>query len=398
MQIAVRKVLVAAWFLGAAARGGETGAAGGGTDLQAALRRSLADPGDAARTRQILARARRGEPVTVGVIGGSITQGAGASKEEFRYGNRVAAWWRTTFPRSKIEFVNAGIGATGSNYGALRAQRDLLSKEPDFVIVEYGVNDGNARPFAETLEGLVRQVLHHRKRPAVVLLFMMTRAGANAQEWHGKVGRHYGLPMLSLRDALWPEIEAKRIRWEDVEADEVHPNDRGHGYAADYVTAFLAGLLEDLPEDAKLAPPGPVPTPLFSDLFERVALTEAADLKPVRSTGWTLDAAAGAWKSDAPGSVIEFDIDGQVILLMQYRIRKAMGKARAQVDGGEGAVLDGWMEPTWGGYRETVELARDLKPGRHRVRVEVLPEKNARSGGHEFRILGLGAAGAPAKR
>jgi hypothetical protein len=55
------------------------------------------------------------------------------------------------------------------------------------------------------------------------------------------------------------------------------------------------------------------------------------------------------------------------------------------------------MEPTWGGYRETVELARGLKQGSHRVCVEILPEKNGQSAGNEFRILGLGAAGVPSK-
>ena len=61
------------------------------------------------------------------------------------------------FPKATVKFVNAGIGATGSNYGALRAERDLLSHQPDFVVVEYAVNDGNAAAFAATLEGLLRR-------------------------------------------------------------------------------------------------------------------------------------------------------------------------------------------------------------------------------------------------
>ena len=185
--------------------------------------RSVVTAGDTARLQQALAKGRRGEPVTVAVIGGSITAGAGASSREKNYGSLMAQWWREAFPQAKIELVNAGIGATGSNYGALRAQRDLLDRRPDFVVVEYGVNDPNSRESAETLEGLIRQILKQPQQPAVVLLFMMHRNGTNAQEWHGKVGRHYGLPMFSLRDALWPEIEAGRLKWEDVEADTVHP-------------------------------------------------------------------------------------------------------------------------------------------------------------------------------
>ena len=96
------------------------------TDDAALCAQSLVSPGDTARLQRVLAKARRGESVTVAVIGGSITQGASATKPERRYGNLVAAWWRQQFPKAKIKFVNAGIGATGSDYGALRARRDLL--------------------------------------------------------------------------------------------------------------------------------------------------------------------------------------------------------------------------------------------------------------------------------
>jgi lysophospholipase L1-like esterase len=354
---------------------------------------SLVSAGDAARTQHVLAKARRGEPVTVAVIGGSITAGAGASRPEKVYGSLVAQWWRSTFPKSKVRFVNAGIGATGSNYGALRAQRDLLSHRPDFVVMEYGVNDPNSRESAETLEGLVRQTLKRPNQPAVVLLFMMNRYGGNAQEWHGKVGRHYGLPMLSFRDALWPEIEAGRLRWEDVEADVVHPNDRGHACSATYVTSLLEKLLKELPPDAGLSPIPSMPKPLLSGLFEHVALLEADALKPTANSGWTLDAKAGCWKSDRPASRIEFEIEGRVLLLMDYHIRGPMGKAKVQIDDRPAVVRDAWFDQTWGGYRQTNELARDLPPGKHRVALEILAERNPESSGNEYRILGLGAAG-----
>jgi len=375
------------------------------------IARSLVSEGDTGRLQHALAKARRGEPVTVAVIGGSITAGARATRPEKNYGGVLAQWWRQTFPKAKIELVNAGIGATGSNYGALRAERDLLSRWPDFVVIEYGVNDPNSRASAETLEGLVRQTLKQPNRPAVALLFMMNRNGGNAQEWHEKVGRHYGLPMLSFRDALWPEIQAGRIKWEEVEADEVHPNDRGHAYAAGFVTALLEKILKDLPPDSRLAPIKPRPKPLLTDvaehvviqeplltdLFEHVALYEADTLKPTKNEGWTFDAKGKCWKSDRPGSHIEFEIEGTAVLLMDWHIRGPMGKAKVQVDNRPPVVRDAWFEQTWGGYRQTTELARDLPQGKHCVAIEVLPEKNSQSTGHEYRVLGLGAAGLPAR-
>jgi lysophospholipase L1-like esterase len=361
-------------------------------DNASLLAPSLVSTGDLSRVWGALAKAERGEKVTVAVIGGSITQGAKATKPELRYGNLVADWWRTNYPKAEITFVNAGVGATGSNFGALRAGRDLLAHRPDFVVVEYGVNDGNAQAFAETLEGLVRQILKQPNRPAAVQLFMMHQGGGNAQEWHGKVGAHYGLPIASYRDALWPEIKAGRIAWESVMADEVHPNDLGHACAAAYVTHLLDVARATRP--AAAPPPPPLPAPLFSDLYEFTALFEAPDLTPVSNSGWTLDKTWKTWRSDKPGSVIEFEISGTALFSMHLVVKRAMGKAQFQIDGGKPVVYDGWFNQTWGGYRCTNLLAKDLKPGKHKVRVELLEEKNPGSDGHEFVLYGLGAAGA----
>ena len=362
-------------------------------DFELAAKRSLASAGDTARLQRALAKARRGEAVTVGVIGGSITQGAAATRFDKNYGSLVAKWWRETFPNAKIELVNAGIGATGSNYGALRVQRDLLDKKPDFVIAEYAVNDGNGKEFAETLEGLTRQILKQPQSPALLFLFTMHNDGKNGQEWHGKIGEHYALPMISFRDALWPEIEAKRLKWEDVEADLVHPNDRGHDYAAQFVTRFLSDVLKNLPVDAELPAVKPLPEPLISDQFEHVALHEAFALKPTKNEGWRQDLKNKCWKSEEPGSVIEFEIEGRTLLFMDWKIRGDMGRAKIQVDDRAPVTHDAWFEQTWGGYRLTTEIARDLKPGKHTVRVELLKSRNPQSNGNEYRILGIGAAG-----
>jgi lysophospholipase L1-like esterase len=357
-------------------------------------RRSLLSEGNTARLQQVLARARRGEPVAIGVIGGSITQGAAASKPENRYGNRVAAWWREQFPKAEVKFVNAGIGATGSDYGALRAGRDLLSKHPDLVIAEYAVNDGNTRAAAETLEGLVRQVLKQANRPGLMLLFTMNQAGGNAQEWQAKVGAHYALSMVSYRDALWPEIQAGRMTWSDISPDTVHPNDRGHAYCAQEIVHLLKKVLADLPPDDRLPPiKTSLPPPLLSDVYEHAALFEADALKPVANQGWAYDSGSKSWKSDQPGSAIEFEGEGRRIVAMHYVVRGPMGRVKVTVDGGAARELNGWFDQTWGGYRQTNEIARDLAPGRHRIRFELLTAKSDASTGHEFRILGLGAAG-----
>jgi lysophospholipase L1-like esterase len=357
-----------------------------------ALARSIVSLGDASRLHRVLDKARRGEPIVVGFIGGSITQGACASTPADQYCNRVVEMLRERLTPASITLVNAGRGATGSNYGSLRAQRDLLIQSPDLVVLEFAVNDGVDAIFGETFEGLLRQVLASPAQPAALMLFMMHRGGRNAQDRLGAVGRHYGVPMTSYRDALWPEIEAGRLTWEDISPDEVHPNDLGHAIAARCVVE----LFDRVAAQSRATSIAPLPTPLHSDAFEHTHLHEATSLVPVSAIDWTLESHGDPWpywSATTPGSVIEFEVEGTTILLMYYRRNAPLGRAMASVDGGPAVTLDAWFEQTWGGYRETTILARNLAPGRHRVTVRVTSDRNAGSTGDEFRILGLGTAG-----
>lgn len=365
----------------------------------AILDRSVANLGDTARIQHVLAKARRGENIVVGAIGGSITDG-GHVRPGARYGKRVTTWFQKTFPKAAAKYVNAGVGATGSDFGALRAQRDLLRHKPDLVIVEFAVNEPNEKASAESMEGLVRQILKQPNHPAVIMLFTMRKTGKNSQEWQGKVGMHYDVPMVSYRDALWPEIEAGRMSWKFVTVDSVHPNTKGHEYMAKFVTRVLEKVLQDLPAKKALPAIKPMPKPLFTDLFEHVALLEAKALEPVANEGWTRGATQKrekCWKGKKPGSVVEFEIEGRAIAMIVWNFRGPMGRARVQLDDLPPIVVDSWHRHKWGGLRSTRVLARNLKPGKHRVRIEVLKEKNPQSTGHEFQLLGFGALGVSAR-
>jgi len=358
---------------------------------EAVIQRAQLSAGDLSRLTKVFAKAERGEKIVIGVIGGSITQGARAAKPENRYGNRLAQWWREQFPKAEVTFVNAGIGATNSNYGSLRVTRDLLSKEPDFVVAEYACNDPDAASCAPTYEGLVRQILKAPSQPAVLLLFMTRRDGSNAQQWHVQVGKHYHLPMVSLRDGLWPDIQAGKMTMDDFLADEVHPNDFGHRLTAQSVERALENARK-APVSAE--PAAALPAPLFSADYEFTALQEAGDLAPSANRGWTFLPKEKAWHSEEPGSVIEWDVKGRTVMLMSHVIRGAMGRARVQVDEAPPKTIDGWFALTWGGYRMTTLIADGLDPEKtHHVRVELLSEKHPDSTGNGFSIFGLGEAG-----
>lgn len=368
-------------------------------DAEARLAAATVSSGDPARLHRFFERAEKGEKLTVGVIGGSITEGASSQNWRKRYANVLVDRLQKQFPKAEFSLVNAGIGATGSNYAAMRAERDLLSKAPDLVVQEFAVNDGNTEDWAESYEGLARQILNSPKQPALILLFMMREEGErNAQEWESKVGRHYKLPMLSVRDALWPDMKSGELPWRVFSPDAIHPNQRGHVFTGELLAAFLDRAREGYRKDKAPSAVPDLPPPLISDVFEHCKLFDREDLQPIANRGWTFrevkPAKHSGWESAEPGSVFEFKVEGERIFVSWWCFRGAMGMASVTVDDGKPVVLDGWTSATWGGYRNTCAVAPGLKPGVHTVKIELLDKKHPESTGHQFRIQGIGSAGA----
>jgi len=368
-----------------------------GADDDALVERSRVNVGDPARLRAAMLKARRGEPVTVATIGGSITAGGGATSPERVYGRIVADWWQQAFPESSVKFVNAGVGATGTHYAVLRAKRDLLSHDPDLVIIEFAINDGDHVWSRYPMEGLVRQILRHDEGVAAMMLFMMRKDTSNAQAWHAEVGAHYRLPMVSYADAFRPELENGHIQWEEIASDVAHPNDTGHAYAASFIIAVLSEVAAGLPATDIFPEVNPVPPPLFTDTYERTVLFDAAALTPEANDGWWYDADADAWVTDEPGSRVEFEIEGNVVAVVQHARKGPMGMAVATIDGDAPMVLDGWTPMTWGRFLRVELFPWVSNAAAHRVRFELLSTTNPGSTGHEFRIKSLGAAGHPVR-
>jgi hypothetical protein len=132
-----------------------------------------------------------------------------------------------------------------------------------------------------------------------------------------------------------------------------------------------------------------MPPPRYTDLFAKIQRIDAEQLKPILNDGWVFDGVNRCWKSSDPGSVIEFSATGRLIDLLYARVTPNAGTVRLSVDDRPGILCDGWFDGTWEGYVQVDLAGRDLSPGRHRVRVELLSMKNSLSHGNEFRILGL---------
>ena len=207
--------------------------------------KGIMNEGDISRLLATMKKALAGEKLTVGFLGGSITQGSLSSTPEFCYAYRVYEWWTKKFPKAEFTYVNAGIGGTTSQFGVARVQDDLLQYAPDFTIIEFSVNDENTEHFKETYEGLVRKVYSDEHMPAMVLVHnIMYNNGYSAEDMHLQIGKNYSLPCVSMKSSVYPMVVNGTIKNAEITPDDLHPNDAGHELLAGLITNFLEKVYE----------------------------------------------------------------------------------------------------------------------------------------------------------
>jgi len=352
--------------------------------------RGLTATGNNHRLYKLLAKLRGGQPITYGAIGGSITEGAQASTSENRYVERFATWLRGK-TAGTVKVVNAGIGASNSLFGAFRAGKDLLAMRPDLITIEYAVNDTTNPDIAAAYEALVRQCLTALPDTAVILIFTMNRAGENRQHLHIPVGQHYQLPMLSYRDAVYPEVAAGHFTWEDISPDMVHPNDVGHRMIAD-----LLGRLVDRMAAAPEDPAAALPDYLTARAarYMKTSIVDAPAMNVIRQNGWKQGphrAGYTGWQSETPGAELEVSFKGTYAAVGYQQFSGDFGRVAVSLDGQPVATLEGYFTKMpnndWaGGHTVLTILAENLPSGTHTLRFTLLPERHANSGGSKFDI------------
>lgn len=337
-----------------------------------------------ARLKKCMRRAQAGGELTIGFFGGSITQDSLATKHENCYAYRVFRWWEETFPNARLHYVNGGIGGTSSHYGVSRAVTDLLMYQPDFVVVDFSVNDEPNEFFQETYEGLIRKILTWPSRPAVLLLNnVFYDTGVNAQEYHNRVGDWYRIPYVSIKDTLWMRMKAGEYTREELTPDGLHPNDKGHALAAAEITSYLAEVHAHMWEDEAEEPMPPAMTDNAYEIAKRLTIREISPkLDGFRAdteekTGH-LDHFKNGWIGKTAGDGITFVIEASCIAV-QYRktIRRPARRAQLILDGDQTqpVMLDGNFDEDWGDCLYLEPVLHHGEYDRHTVEIRVIPDE-----------------------
>ena len=351
------------------------------------------------RLKNLMKRAANGESLVIGFLGGSITQGSLSSTPKTCYAYLVYEWWKKSCPNAAFSFVNGGIGGTTSHYGGARAWKDVLCYRPDIVTVDFSVNDDANEFFEETYEGTLRRLLAAPSAPAVVVLNnVFYDTGKNAQDYHNRIADHYGIPHVSLKDTVYPDVESGKIVRADITPDNLHPNDKGHRLVADEICKLLDSIKAEMEEETiageniegkstKTEASVSLPAPLTENAYEHSRLIQIQDneaildgflVDPIEKKGM-LDIFKNGWTAAHTNDKISFEIECSC-LAVQYRksVQQPVPKAKAVIDGDEAhaVILDGNFTEDWGDCLYLEPLLHHAEKKVHRIEITVTDAKD----------------------
>lgn len=354
--------------------------------------RAIMNEGNQARIAAAMKKAQNGEEITVGVIGGSITQGSLASSPANCYASKFNDWWVNKFPNAKVNFVNAGIGGTNSYLGVHRVDDQLLAYDPDVVIVEFSVNDGDKVMNRYSYDSLVRKILGHSNNPAVMLLFTTMEDGTSLQDVHKEIGAAYNLPMISYHDVVYPEVAAGTLAWKDISPDNIHPNDAGHDIINQIVSRYLDSVYDKL-DSITEEPAAFTDAAATNDYYANAKMLSAADIT-ANMNGFEIvekdfyDQFHNNWKTTA-GGTMTFDIECQNMgVFFMCTTDGKSGKFEVYIDGERKGTLNADFSGGWGNYGNTQQVLFSKEAAKHTV--EIKPAEGSEDKG--ITILGIMAS------
>lgn len=315
-------------------------------------------------TSEILAKFEGQNEINVVFLGGSITQGCGASEQSKCFANMTGEWLKAVFGADRLNYYNMGVGGTPSKYGLIRFKRDVASYNPHLVFIEFAVNDGD-RDTRQYVEGLVRGLSSLSTKPYVVFLYTTDEEYTTETKYFNEVAKYYCIPEISLKDALKKHLNGANAREAGCLMDSVHPTDKGYAVYFEEMKRCLS-----LPEYYKRPQDKEKLIPETVSLS--VDFTPAATLE--KSDGWCefyIEANDRKWMLGFPDDWFEFEFDGDV-LAVEGGLHGNTCAFDVYVDG----ELIGYGEPWFNDEFITNQLAlsfltTDLANSHHKVRVVV---------------------------
>ncbi|WVR05847.1 hypothetical protein IAU60_002873 [Kwoniella sp. DSM 27419] len=212
------------------------------------LLKSRLHTGSGARIQRVVQKAMAGQPVTISVLGGSVSACHGAGDDPVSpkcYPSKFFEWWNSVFPHPQSELTNGAARKTDSAYFAYCSMHHLPD-HTDLVILEFDASDPNEAQWLDHFELLVRSILVRPDQPAVIILghfspqVQAQNGFAGPELLHTVVAQFYDVPHVSVKGLLYQDYLADPEQARNsFYTDPVLAKEEGHELIADILISFM---------------------------------------------------------------------------------------------------------------------------------------------------------------
>ena len=340
----------------------------------------------------------------VAFLGGSITEMNG-------WRNSIKQTLAQRFPSTTFEWVEAGIGSTGTTPGSFRMQHDVLSKgKIDLLFVEAAVNDDTnhftAQEQIRGMEGEVRHALESNPEMDIVMLHFIydpfipmfaKRQQPDVILNHERVANHYLIPSINLAQEVAERMQDGQFTWEQFGG--THPAPFGHKFYAASIGQLFDTMWQGITPDAAIKPHEIPAEPLDIYSYYKGDFQNIQDAR--LNKGWKI---IENWHPDnkyekrrgfvdvpmleasRPGDQMTLTFEGKAIGIFCVSGPSA-GILEYSIDGAPFKQLDTFTE--WSAYLYipwVYMFETELKETEHTLVVRMSGKKNPKSQGTECQI------------
>ena len=342
---------------------------------------AICNMGNTQRLVKKLEAAENGESLTLGYIGGSITEGK-------NYSNPFTSYVRNTFAKGSFKEVNVGMSGTSSVVGLVRAEKGLVAQNPDIVVIEFSVNDHEDISYKKSFESLIRKFLEMPNEPAVIVLITRSKGGFSSQTQMEAAGKNFDVPVISMNNSMTKAFNSGFLKPDDYYTDEYHPHEKGGQLIADTMAYYLRQAMKTENRSDSYTIPS---TSAYGSEYYTCVNMSPNELTNFSAGSFTAGngydrnntlSYSYTFQKNSANSPMTFTTTGKGLILVFKANSSGMGTALVTVNG-KTTKVSGNKQYTWGGPDAEVAYYQETA-GEMNVSIKM---ENA---GTDFTIWGLG--------
>jgi lysophospholipase L1-like esterase len=318
------------------------------------------------------------QQLTIGFLGGSITE----NRVPHNWPEAIIRFFLSQNPGLQLTIQNAAIGATGSDFGLMRVDQDIITKRPHLVFIEYAVNDWwtPSQVRLEQMEGIIRRLKRYGKCDIVLIYTYLQDMYNDLTKDHmplivseyESLASYYHLNSVYSGYFAFQRVKQGLLRFDEWLPDGLHPQYVGSEVYAEPIKEMIKeGLMYRIIDQSSL------PTPLEANNWEHARLIPLSSihLSPTfyRKRSSTQAFVDDVIYSSAVGAILEIPFSGRGLVLV-FDFGKRSSEFKYSIDGGITEVSkrdrpvwcgnSGWLRPFLIGGN------LDLKP--HQITLEII--------------------------